>query len=325
MTRSCVRIVLLVMAVGVHTPCAQGGPPTKAARGPAGGACGLSPGDVDRTIQVGGMEREYRVYAPSSFDSTRRSPLLIVLHGGGGSGPGIEELSRITPVADAHGFLVALPTGTKGMARGNSWNAGDCCGTAMEKGVDDLGFISKMIDTLVDSGCVDPQRVYATGISNGAILSYRLACELSDKIAAIAPIAGALMVDPCTPKRPVPAIIFHGTADREVKVEGNFNRMSHPRREFPPLKQTIRTWLRINHCTDATHVTYSKGAATCETYEGCAEGNDVTFCRIEGGGHTWPGGKPLMPFLLGPTTQDISADEEMWKFFAAHPMKTTGR
>lgn len=318
-------LTALGAALVILAPCTQAiapaaGPAAQPAAA-AGPCAGLKPGDFERTVSHQGRDREYVLHVPPAYGSSKRLPLVIVLHGGGGSGPGIKELSRMDPPADEHGFMAAYPTGTKGGARGNSWNGGDCCGTAMEQNVDDLGFMAKLIDGLVEGGCVDPKRVYATGISNGAIMSHHLACDLADRIAAIAPIAGALMDASCSPSRPVPVIVFHGTADREVKPEGNFNRLSHPRRAFPPLAETVATWRRIDGCAAEKKTVLQNRKARCEEYQGCRDDADVVQCMIEGGGHTWPGGKPIMPLLLGPTSKDISASAEALKFFAAHPMQ----
>jgi polyhydroxybutyrate depolymerase len=281
----------------------------------------LEPGDHDLTIGVGETTRDYRLHVPSPRPEGP-APLVIVLHGGGQKGgAAIQGPARVDPVADKNGFLVGYPTGTRGLAGGYTWNGGDCCGAAMRKRMDDVNFVSNLIDELVGGGCVDRKRVYATGISNGAIFTYRLACELSGKIAAIAPIAGALMLKKCKPRRPVPAIIFHGTADRDVPLKGGFNIQSGARRRFPPFQHTLQTWLDINRCPAESHTVYDKGEATCVGYEGCGRGGAVTVCKIQGGGHTWPGGEAIMTKRLGRTTQDISASAEMWRFFAAHPMR----
>jgi len=314
---------LTALALGVVTVCVL-----PADRGevtlPSGGQFGkLPPGDYDRTLVVDGETRNYRLHVSAVADSENPRPLVIVLHGGGQSGPRIQELIYMDRTADRHGFWVAYPDGTKGAGGGFTWNGGDCCGAAMRKKIDDVDFIEELIRELTEAGYVDPRRVYATGISNGAIFSYRLGCDLSNKIAAIAPIAGALMMKQCTPGRPVPAIIFHGSEDKHVKVKGGRNLMSGANRAFPPLRETRDRWLKINGCSAESERIYQKGDSTCWSYEGCADQGDVTFCTIEGGGHTWPGGEPLRPGVLGYTTDDLSANEAMWEFFADHPLPDT--
>jgi polyhydroxybutyrate depolymerase len=280
----------------------------------------LGPGQHDLVLGIGGDEREYRLYVPRGLDGRERVPLMIVLHGGGGWGKQIEDMSRMDSQSDAAGFLVAYPNGTRGLI-GYTWNGGDCCGVAMRKESDDVAFISALIDELVEHQRVDPNRVYVTGISNGGIMAHRIGCELSTKVAGIAPIAGAMMVEECRPAEPINVIFFHGTADKAVQVGGNYNKKSGPRRAFPALNEQIVEWRKLNRCPDKGEVTYDKGEVQCRTYGPCAEGTEVAVCMISGGGHTWPGGKPIMERQLGHTTSDISANEAMWDFFRDQPLR----
>jgi polyhydroxybutyrate depolymerase len=307
---------MLLVVVGLTLACAAGG--SAANSQPADPQ--LGPGQHDLVLKVAGDERKYRLYVPSRLGDREQVPLMIVLHGGGGWGAQIEDMSRMDSQADAAGFLVAYPNGTKGML-GYTWNGGDCCGVAMRKETDDVTFISALIDELVEHQRVDPNRVYVTGISNGGIMAHRIGCELSTKVAGIAPIAGALMVEECRPAEPLSVIFFHGTDDHSVQVEGNFSKKSQPRRAFPPLQTQIVQWRKLNDCPDNGEVTYDKGEVQCRTYGPCAEGTEVVVCMIRGGGHTWPGGKPIMERQLGHTTSDISANEAMWDFFKDQPLR----
>jgi polyhydroxybutyrate depolymerase len=316
------KILLAVMAfvvlAGLSRACGGGW-----AADPESADHRLGPGQHDLVLDVGDDEREYRLYVPRGLDERERVPLMIVLHGGGGWGAQIEDMSRMDSQADESGFLVAYPNGTKGLI-GYTWNGGDCCGVAMRRGSDDVGFISALIDELVKTQRVDPKRVYVTGISNGGIMAHRIGCELSTKVAGIAPIAGAMMVNDCRPAKPIDVIFFHGTADHAVQVEGNFNKKSQPRRAFPPLETQIDEWRKLNRCPDEAKVTYDKGEVECRTYGPCAQDTRVAVCMISGGGHTWPGGKPIMERRLGHTTSDISANEAMWDFFRDQPLGPRG-
>ena len=316
MKRVLIGLVVLVLVGGLTRVCASGGwtSASETADHP------LGPGQHDLILGIGGNEREYRLHVPGGLDPRERVPLMIVLHGGGGWGKQIEDMSRMNGQADASGFLVAYPNGTKGLI-GYTWNGGDCCGVAMREEVDDVAFISALIDELVNHQRVDPNRVYVTGISNGGIMAHRIGCELSTKVAGIAPIAGAIMVDECRPAEPIAVIFFHGTADKAVQVGGNYNKKSGPRRAFPPLDEEISEWRRLNRCPDKGEVTYDRGEVQCRTYGPCAEGTEVAVCMISGGGHTWPGGKPIMERQLGKTTSDISANEAMWNFFRDQPLR----
>jgi polyhydroxybutyrate depolymerase len=315
-------LALLIAGVsflGVYA-CSPKNSQGPSSQGPATGT-DRGPGAHDLNLVVGGDTREYRLYLPEGIKAAAKVPLVIVLHGGGASGPQAERLSQMDIVADANGFVVAYPNGTRGPLGGYTWNGGDCCGAAMLKSARDVAFISGLIEALVAEKNVDPTRVYATGISNGAIMVYRLACELSDKVAAIAPVAGTLMVDHCKPTRPVSAIIFHGTADPAVRIDGGWNPRSGARRPFPPLDDVLRTWLELDGCSSKQTPIYMKGTVTCSSYKLCVNSSEVELCLIEGGGHTWPGGATILPrSLVGPTTTDISASEAMWKFFESHPM-----
>ena len=282
---------------------------------------GLAPGDQDRTLPTRDGVRAIRLHVPPGAVDGAARPLVIVLHGGGQrGGPYIQEPCRMDPVADANGFLVAYPTGSARGLWGYTWNGGECCGRALEQHADDLGFISAMIDTMVAGQCVDPKRVYATGVSNGGMMAYHLACDLSDKIAAAAPIAASLMDSSCEPRRPVSMMILHGTGDTFVPYEGGGNFKGagalHP---FLSVPESAAAWRRLDRCGPEAGTTYARGDTSCVTYDHCAEGSAVSVCTVQGGGHTWPGGASRLDWWIGHTTQDIG-NQEIWKFFAAHPM-----
>src|SRR5208282_2572641 len=177
----------------------------------------LKPGDHVLALTVGQQGRTYLLHLPPVYDGKRLLPLVIVLHGGGGNAPGAVRMTGFSEKADKGGFVVVYPNGSGRLkTRLLTWNSGNCCGYALDNNVDDVGFIRALIDELVKTRSIDPKRVYATGMSNGGMMTYRLGCELSDKIAAIAPVAGALSVENCQPTNPVSVIIFHGTADEHV-------------------------------------------------------------------------------------------------------------
>ena len=285
---------------------------------PGAAAGGLTAGDHDLKVTVDGQDHDGILYVPKSAAGKTNLPVVMVLHGGGGWASQIRKMAKMDPVADDKGFLVAYPNGTRGML-GYTWNGGDCCGVAMNKGVDDIALFRKLIDTLVKEYGADPKRIYATGISNGAIMSHRLACEMSDQIAAIAPIAGAVMVD-CKPKRPVPILFFHGTDDHGLPPAGGTNPKAGSRGPFPPLSKSIETWSRLDSCPSQGKEVYRKGNVICTSYGPCAGDSEIEYCKINGGGHTWPGGEPIFEKKLGMTTKDISASAAMWDFFARHPI-----
>jgi polyhydroxybutyrate depolymerase len=318
-----VGLILLVtfgkMALSARRKAAGPGTATL----PAIGCASLKTGDTELSWRAKEGLRPVLAHLPARADRSKPLPVVILLHGGGQKGGGkIAGPSRMNDTADANGFMVLYPRGgVPGKWGGYTWNGGDCCGEAMTRKMDDVGSIAALIDTLTSGGCVDPKRVYVTGVSNGGIMSYRLACDLSDRIAAAAPIAGALMDTTCTPSRPVSIYAMHGTADEFLNYEGGENwKKSGAARPFVSVRQSIGAWLKLDGCKGEPKQTYSKGDTTCITNDQCDGGSAVTLCTIEGGGHTWPGGEPKMQFLIGKTTQDIT-NQHMWDFFAAHPMK----
>jgi polyhydroxybutyrate depolymerase len=258
------------------------------------------------SVVVGGLTRTFNVHVPASYDG---SPIPVVLnfHGLGSNGFEQEILSEMTPLSDAENFIVVYPDGT-----GESWNAGECCAPASSNDVDDVAFVNAILDGLSADFCVDQKRVYATGMSNGGFFSHRLGCELAERIAAIAPVAGGVVLLACNPTRPVPVMHFHGTADTIVPFSGlaAFG--------LPPIPDMIAEWAARDNCQGAAVQTFLNGDSHCETFENCDAGAEVTLCTVEGGGHNWPGGFPVPQ--LGFTTQDLDASAAMWDFFLAHPL-----
>jgi len=264
-------------------------------------------GDVVWNITSSGQPRVVNVHIPANYDPARGTALVLNFHGFTSDAPQEAILSLMNDKADNAGFIVAYPYGT---GTPLSWNAGACCGTAASSGVDDIQFVRDILATASDKLCIDTTRVYATGMSNGGFLSHRIGCELADRFAAIAPVAGVLGVPSCTPSRPMPVMHFHGTADSLVPYDGSTSM------GFPPVLDTFHGWADRDGCTGAPTQTYAKGDATCSTYTQCAGGAEVTLCTIDGGGHTWPGGTPVPS--LGVTSTDINATDAMWTFFSAH-------
>ncbi len=269
-----------------------------------------------KLILSGGLDRQYDLFVPSSYTPGKPSPLVFNFHGFTANPEGQDWLSLMSNLAEEAGFILATPKGS-GNEEFLSWNAGECCGQAVLENVNDVAFTSDMIDRISAEYCVDPSRIYATGMSNGAFLSYRLACELADRIAAIGPVAGVTVVDPCLPSRPVPIISFHGTDDLLVWYGGGV---------YESAPRTIARWSMRNGCSREIETVYQKGNVRCDSYRKCKGDATVELCTIDGGGHTWPGGRDmslLAPYtfgLEGETTRDINASRAMWEFFQKHPM-----
>jgi len=289
------------------------------------------------------------VHVPPSYDGTKPVAAILIFHGGGGNGEAMRPLTLMDESSDKYGFLAVYPDGSGNQVLGKtfgSWNAGNCCPKASQEGVDDVGFISKLIDQLKADFKIDEKRVYTTGHSNGAQISFRLACELSDKIAAIAPSGAQGVFDECHPKRPVPVLYFHGTEDHCSEYKGGetggcfddaLKKILPSQRKAYTWKveaapQYIESWRKRNGASERSEVIYRRGGATCTSW-GKGTEKEVVFCKIEGMGHTWPGGTygkicernpegkicKVMMETVGKLSSDISANDMMWEFFSRHP------
>jgi polyhydroxybutyrate depolymerase len=187
----------------------------------------------------------------------------------------------------------------------------------VEQGIDDVGFVEAILADLEQTIVVDQKRVYATGMSNGAILAYRLACELADRIAAIGPVAATQNIDDCKPEDQVSVIHFHGTEDRSVPYEGGIGPNSIAGVPFAPVKDSIEFWIDHNGCSSEPE-RQQFGSIRHERFSHCEGQAAVELYSVIGGGHAWPGGMPGREGAAVPT-QEISASEIMWEFFEAHP------
>jgi polyhydroxybutyrate depolymerase len=287
----------------------------------------LGPGDYNRTITSGGMERFYNVHVPGSYTPSKPTPVVLNFHGGGGNPESQRTISRMNQTSERYGFIVVYPQGTGAKMRlinphGYTWNAGSCCGWAMKNGIDDVGFTNALLDDLERQFNVDQNRVFATGISNGAMMCFRLACQLSNRIAAIAPIAGTMGMTGCSPSRPVSVIYFQGSEDKFVPFGGGRGPRSLPGEHFQSVDQTIAFWRQQDNISGSPREV-RRGQATGYYYGPGANGSEVALWVIKGGGHTWPGGQFgfLGRRVLGEMTHDISANDLMWEFFQKHPRR----
>jgi polyhydroxybutyrate depolymerase len=286
--------------------------PSEGCTGPAA----YLPGTTVGTLTMAG-ERTFRVHVPPGPAGIAR-PLVLMFHGGGGSGRQFELNSAgMDPIADREDFITVYPDGLGAL---KTWNGGGCCGYAVENQVDDVGFVVALLDQLERQLCVDRRRVFATGMSNGAVLSHRLACELADRLAAVAPVSGTDMTSRCTPSRAIPLLQIHGTADGHVPFRGGQG-CGPTNVSFTSVPETISRWRTRNGCGEGSSVTFTQGEGSCTSYAGCRA--DVTLCSIEGGGHNWPGGEPPADLVPCPgngfQSASFVASEVIWRFFAAHP------
>lgn len=286
------------------------------------------PGTHTRSLRVRYRDRKYRIYIPKSYNDGKATPVVLVFHGGGGDPDGMMKLCGMNAKSEQAGFIAVYPFGTGRFAdRLLSFNGGECCGYALDNNVDDVGFVRALLDDLSTVVSVDADRVFATGLSNGGIMSHYLASELSDRIAAIAPVGGPLMLEKPRNIRAVPVMHFHGTKDEFAPIEGGFGKGFLGRNgitAFRSVEHTMQSWVKANGCrTESETVKLPDKATdgmlvTRKTWTGGRNGSEVVLIEIQGGGHTWPGQRPVID-RLGGSTMDISANDLMWEFFQKHP------
>jgi polyhydroxybutyrate depolymerase len=285
---------------------------------------------VGGAVVLDGDLRTYHLYVPDSLPKDEPVPLLVALHGGLGNGEQYRESSGFDGVAEANRFLVVFPDGSpvRAVPKGRVWNAGACCGRAAEGAddVDDVAFLRAMIDQISDEYRVDPDRVFAAGHSNGAMMSYRLACEAADDVAAIGLQAGALVVDPCRPSRPVSVLAIHGTADRNVPIHGGKGDRSVNDQAYPDPHLATDAFVAADDCPGDPSTTTDPDNAdiTTRTWTGCADGTEVAFVEVEGANHAWmghPSTSRVTTNRIGPPYEDFDSSLAIWAFLAAHPRR----
>lgn len=269
-------------------------------------------------IESGGRLRKYLIYVPESYDPNAPSPLVFSIHGFVQWPAHQQNMSGWNKLADEHGFLVIYPQGTGFPLRWNTRPTED----DPESMIEDLEFISDLIEHLSQSYNIDRTRIYANGMSNGAGMSHVLACVLSDRFVAIGGVAGAYphTWNSCNPSRPVPVIAFHGADDSIVPYYGGSRNSRGHQDELLPIEDWAAKWAENNSCTDRPEIIPITNEINRISYLGCEGNSDVVLYKIEGGGHTWPGGGKLPVWIAGHTNQDINATELMWEFFQKYSL-----
>ena len=283
----------------------------------------LGPGDHTRTLMMGEQKRTYLVHVPKGYNPKKPAPVVLALHGMGMTGSMMVWFSGLNKKSDEAGFIVVYPS-SAGVAPFLAWNAGGGKGKTAAGKADDVAFIGKLLDDLGAVVKVDEKRIYACGMSNGGMMCYRLAAELSDRLAAVAPVAGTIAVEESKPTRPVPIMHFHGTKDTFVPFAMAKGKTTSVMK-LKGVEDSIQTWVKLNGCKEKpTTETLSKDGdemkVTRKTYGGGKNGSEVVLVVIEGGGHTWPGMKPPASFM-GKSAMNISTNDLMWEFFQKHKLK----
>ena len=266
------------------------------------------------SIVSSGQKREYLLYVPGSYDRARPAPLVISMHGAGGWPVQQMELSEWNRLAESQGFIVVYPSGI-GSAGPRVWHVDN--GGGLKR---DVTFISELIDKLEAAYNIDPTRIYANGFSNGGGMAFVLSCTLSDRIAAVGMVGGAQLLpwSWCTDHRPVPMIAFHGTADHMTPYNGGRTWVAPE--PLPSIPTWTANWARRNRCGANPAESAVAADVTRLEYTNCADDAAVVLYTLGGGGHSWPGGKPLPEWFVGPTSRSIDATRQMWAFFREHQL-----
>jgi len=284
------------------------------------------------TLPHGNRTRQYNLYIPSNWDSQKKLPIVIMLHSGGGNAAMFEERTGMTQKAEAEGFIVVYPQGT-GYTNGRfyTWNSGHCCFYALEKQVDDVGFIRKLIMSLVDRLHIDKQRIYVAGFSNGGMLTYRLGAAMPDILAAIAPLSATIggKAGPDepefripTPAKTLPLITFHGLADQQIPYAGGEGSKAFAERSDISVETSLRYWMQPASC-DPEHARLNQVTESVTRYQYICDKAAVELYTLKGMGHAWPSevrnGWRVEYALLDEPDMTVSASDIVWDFFKQHP------
>ena len=277
------------------------------------------PGDYRFTFEHRGLQREYLVHVPKSYRPGTPTPMLVALHGGGGDADyqASDDKYRLIGKSEQAGFIAVFPNGYSRFKSGilATWNAGGCCAAAVRNKVDDVGFLREVILRMERQASIDRNRVFMTGMSNGAMMSYRMACEASDLVRAIAPVAGTDNTAHCKPSRPVPVIHFHAVNDEMVNFNGGPGPKSFTQADFTSVPSTIAKWVQLDRSDPKARRVLSASGAHCDRYPAKAGAAPVELCVTESGGHSWPGGGTQQGRKQ--PSMAINANDLMWSFFSS--------
>jgi polyhydroxybutyrate depolymerase len=276
-----------------------------------------APGDYRFSFVHDGITREYLVHIPRRYRG-QPMPLLVALHGGGGDADLEADDSKYKLISKSEqaGFIAMFPNGYSRLVSGTfaTWNSGRCCGAAQKQNVDDVGFIRAAIARVERQAAIDSRRVFATGMSNGGMMTWRLACE-APEIRAIAPVEGTDNTPSCKPARPVPVIEFHALDDDRVLFNGGSGFKSIAQVDFTSVPATIAKWVAIDHASLVAKRVLSVPGAHCDLHAAGPGGAPVELCVTDTGGHSWPGGGDQQGRKQ--PSQAISANDLMWNFFSS--------
>jgi polyhydroxybutyrate depolymerase len=310
-----VRVLVAAAVVGASVIVAGVSPePARAGRASDCESSAMPDASI-QTIDVQGVPRQYRLAVPSEPTGKRPLPLILNFHGVDPNDAGQAIYSQLEEKGPARGFVVITPLG----GPPPSWGFAEAGHNFFEANDADLAFTRALIDNAEASLCIDTHRVYATGFSQGAGMSAYLGCTLKPQLAAIAPVSGLNLAEPCPHGKPMPVIAFHGTADVNVAYGGGLGAVAgRPDRDLPSVETAVQAWAGRGGCRSKPAHQAIGTEVQRIAYRGCARGVGVVLYAATGGGHTWPGSSIDVP-MLGHTTQDINAADLILDFFSHHP------
>jgi len=284
----------------------------------------MSAGTHELKFRFQGSARNYLLHVPHNYNPQHPAALVVALHGGGGHAAYMADDERYGLIAksEREGFIALFPNGYSKFPRGRlaTWNAGGCCGDARDRNSDDVGFVRALVDEIGAQVRIDRQRIFATGMSNGGMMAYRLACEAADLFHAVASVAGTEAQADCQPARPIPVLHIHARNDTHVLFDGGTGpdafRDSAKVMNFVSVPETVARWVKRNRCDSRPRRVLDKPGAYCDEYSGCAETATVRLCVTEAGGHSWPGAQTTRRGKEG-ASQALLANDVIWDFFKA--------
>ena len=294
-------------------------------------AAALAPGNYEFSVTHQELRRTYLVHVPPQAAGGRALPVVVNFHGAGSNAEVLKAYTRMDRASDRDGYIAVYPNGSSGFGdRFLTWNAGNCCGPAAALQVDDVGFVNAMLEELPKRTAVDTARIYATGLSNGAMMAYRFAAEAAPRVAAVAGVAGTMSLPRFAPARAMPVLHIHSMQDHIARYDGGFgppSAVADTRTFSMPVEDMLRKWLEHDACpikSQTVEVVSGKPGTPDEqhsairrVYRPCRDGVEVVLIQLSGAGHVWPGGvRDYMPQLLGTGTAVIDANTEIWTFFS---------
>lgn len=282
------------------------------------------PGRYQVNLTSGGHDRTALVVVPKNQTPGAKPPLVLVFHGAGGDGAHVLDKDGWTAKADQEGFLAVAPTGLPALPRlpanfktnPRLWNSGQLPARSPRAAIDDVAYVAALLDEIQKRTPYDPARVFVTGHSNGGGMTFRLGTELSERFAALAPVASMMAVADPKPKRPLPTLFIVGTKDPLLPLAGGPVKLPWGDRTNKPVADYLAIWANALGCEPAPRALSDQAGVKRTEYPSKLGGPTLSVVTIDGQGHTWPGGKATLPeSMMGPNTNRLNATDAIWEFF----------